>query len=115
MLLQCSDGRVDELFHSERRCAKDRATLRRSHFSQFATGDERAPTRLRERVQLRNCLQAETIGIGTVDRADESINEPIVYVITESAPSPFANGVMIDRASRPNEIKRRSSESGGWQ
>ena len=64
-------------------------------------------------MQLRNCLQAETIGIGTVDRADESINEPVVYVIPESAPSPLANGVMINRAPRPNEIERRSSERGG--
>ena len=58
--------------------------------------EEQAAVRPRQRVELWDLGQAETVGVGGVDAADERVDEAFMNLVAETGPDELADRVGVE-------------------
>ena len=92
-----TDDGVDEPGHPGDRCQEDRAGRSWSGGAAAASGEEQAAV-VTQCSQLRHAGQAEAVGVGGVDAADQRIDEPVLHLVAEADADQAADAVADRRA-----------------
>ena len=98
----------DQLGHTSARCGEDRAGRcgTGADAAPAARRQQEAPLARREVEQLRHLAEAEAVGVGRVDAADERVDEALLDLVAEPGAHELPDRVVVDGRPREERFER---------